>query len=57
MDFDHLTPDSKQGEVMRLIGRAGMPRILSEVAKCEIVCANCHRMRTYNRHLERLERE
>jgi hypothetical protein len=32
-----------------MIGRAGTARILEEVAKCDIVCANCHRRRTFDR--------
>jgi hypothetical protein len=26
-----------------MIGRAGTARTMAEVAKCDIVCANCHR--------------
>ena len=32
-----------------MIGRSGTERILAEVAKCDIVCANCHRARTFGR--------
>ena len=32
-----------------MIGRAGSQRILEEVAKCDTVCANCHRLRTFRR--------
>ena len=49
MDFDHRGPSSKRSAVMRMIGRAGMARILDEVAACDIVCANCHRLRTFRR--------
>jgi predicted Zn-ribbon and HTH transcriptional regulator len=57
MEFDHRDPGSKSQRVMAMIGRAGMQRILDEVAKCDVVCANCHRMRTFRRresaHFER----
>lgn len=48
MDFDHL------GEVEKLFhpsrgGRYGRNKAMAEVAKCEIVCSNCHRIRTHNR--------
>jgi len=33
--------------VTRMIGRASAERILAEVDKCDIVCANCHRLRTF----------
>jgi hypothetical protein len=49
MDFDHRDPGSKRSAVMRMIGRAGTARILDEVARCDIVCANCHRLRTFQR--------
>ena len=49
MDFDHRDPGAKLAAVTRLIGRAGMSRILEEAAKCDIVCANCHRLRTFTR--------
>jgi hypothetical protein len=49
MDFDHREPSTKAATVTRMIGRAGTARILAEVAKCDIVCANCHRDRTHRR--------
>jgi len=49
MDFDHRDPQTKRYAVSRMIGRAGIERILEEVAKCDIVCANCHRLRTFSR--------
>ena len=49
MDFDHRDPGTKRYTISRMIGRAGEARIMAEVAKCDIVCANCHRERTYRR--------
>ena len=49
MDFDHREPSSKTGDLNTLVGRVGLVRLLDEVAKCDIVCANCHRERTYVR--------
>lgn len=49
MDFDHRDPGAKRIAVSRMIGRAGTATIMAEVAKCDIVCANCHRVRTYRR--------
>lgn len=57
MDFDHRDPGTKRSAVTRLIGRAGTARILEEVAKCDIVCANCHRLRTFERRSEASGRE
>jgi hypothetical protein len=49
MDFDHRDPTTKRSAVTQMIGRAGTQRLLDEVAKCDIVCANCHRLRTFQR--------
>ena len=49
MDFDHRDPAQKRYTVSRMVGRAGTARIMAEVAKCDIVCANCHRDRTHRR--------
>lgn len=51
MDFDHLDESTKIGSIASLARYSGWSyeRLLSEVAKCDLVCANCHRVRTYNR--------
>jgi hypothetical protein len=57
LDFDHRDPGQKRTEVTRMIGRAGTARILDEIAKCDIVCANCHRLRTFRRRSTATARE
>jgi 5-methylcytosine-specific restriction endonuclease McrA len=48
MDFDHL--HSKEECIAILLQRnAPLERILAEIAKCEVVCSNCHRIRTATR--------
>lgn len=49
MDFDHRNPIDKAFEVTRMLGRVDTEKLLAEVGKCDIVCANCHRERTYRR--------
>lgn len=49
MQFDHRDPATKNYVVTQMIGRAGIDTILAEAAKCDVVCTNCHRMRTYLR--------
>jgi hypothetical protein len=47
MDFDHV-----RGEKKFAIGAAGrysQKRVLAEIAKCDLVCSNCHRERTHQR--------
>lgn len=50
MDFDHLDPSQKSMNLSRMI-RQSKPwsAIELEMAKCELVCANCHRLRTLRR--------
>ena len=49
LHFDHVR-GSKIADVQDLVHRGyGKKVILREVAKCEIVCANCHAVRTYRR--------
>lgn len=50
MQFDHLDPETKAMEVARMVTHGYSERaILDEVAKCELVCANCHADRTHRR--------
>lgn len=50
MDYDHL--HNKKREIGRLKRDTGSSRrLLEEIAKCELVCANCHRIRTLARVL------
>lgn len=51
MEFDHRQPELKAALVTRMAGRVSLRRLLEEVAKCDIVCANCHRMRTLARRM------
>src|SRR6266581_1725746 len=41
MQFDHRDPAEKSFGIGRLITRA-WDRMLAEIAKCDVVCANCH---------------
>jgi len=46
MDFDHLDPSFKVKSVSELlVRRASKEKILKEIAKCRIICVNCHRCR------------
>jgi hypothetical protein len=49
MDFDHLPKFKKVAHVSVLARRNNWELLLSEIAKCDVVCANCHRIRTYMR--------
>jgi hypothetical protein len=52
LDFDHLPGFEKRQDIARMVLFARtMETIVTEIAKCEIVCANCHRVRTATRSL------
>lgn len=51
MDFDHRDPSQKHYTVSQMPGRVRLATLLAEIAKCDIVCANCHRIRTYRRRV------
>ena len=52
MDFDHLPGSAKLGIVAKMKQHA-RSRLLREISKCDVVCANCHRERTHRRRHER----
>lgn len=48
LEFDHLR--DKEHNIAKMIGDGySWSTILKEIKKCEVVCANCHRKRTYRR--------
>ncbi len=48
MDLDHRDRTTKVASVARLISDGTQKQIiLDELTKCDVVCANCHRQRTY----------
>lgn len=48
MDFDHR--ENKKFSLSQCVSRGyNKERILNEISKCDLVCANCHRERTHNR--------
>ena len=50
MQFDHLDPALKSYDVSRMVSMGlSESALLAEIAKCEVVCANCHAIRTYKR--------
>lgn len=46
MQFDHRDPKQKRFQVAMMVTRP-IPVILAEIAKCDLVCANCHFIRTF----------
>lgn len=55
MDFDHVRGE-KIGNVNKLMTRRCIAKLEEEIAKCDLVCSNCHRLRTWEREQARLEK-
>lgn len=56
MDLDHVRGE-KYKDVSKMVGSGDrMKSFIEEIAKCDCVCANCHRVRTFTRadHLKSL---
>lgn len=49
MQFDHRDGTEKVACVSELISMGTLNRLLVEIAKCDVVCANCHCDRTHRR--------
>ena len=53
LDFDHLPGTEKLYSIgSGWAGSAPWDKVLAEIEKCEVVCANCHRIRTHERRRE-----
>lgn len=49
LDFDHLPGTNKVATIAKLFSGLKEELLLEEIKKCEVVCANCHRVRTATR--------
>lgn len=52
MDYDHRDGEQKTLEVSTLVMKGNVKALAEEIGKCDLVCSNCHRERTYNRLLK-----
>lgn len=51
MDFHHRDPKTKLFTVGRTASR-GYAGLLDEIAKCDLLCANCHRIVEHEKRME-----
>ena len=51
LDFDHRPGTTKIRDIKRG-QQLGWAALMEEIAKCDVVCANCHRIRTAERREE-----
>ena len=43
LDFHHIKPSTKLFDIGKMFGKVSLSRMLAEIAKCNILCSNCHR--------------
>lgn len=48
MEFDHRDPSTKKFN-MSAYGTRSAKTVRAEIEKCDLVCANCHKLRTFER--------
>ena len=55
MDFDHVPGRGQKvtGVSRMILGTYSLESVKAEVAKCDLVCSNCHRIRTHDREWTR----
>lgn len=46
LEFDHRDPTTKRAKVADTLGSWKWDTIMTEIDKCDVRCANCHRRRT-----------
>ena len=49
MDFDHVR-GVKRFDISRGANSQTVSAVIAEIAKCDVVCSNCHRKRTHKRN-------
>jgi len=49
LHFDHLPEFEKRRNLSKMTRGYSRANVLAEIAKCEVVCANCHAIRTWTR--------
>lgn len=48
-DLDHRPGEQKVEKLSMLVNMGNLDAVIAECAKCDVVCANCHRIRTEDR--------
>lgn len=55
MTFDHRPGTEKKFNIGSPRGMKTRTALLAEIAKCDVLCSNCHSIREYNRGLYPLD--
>ena len=51
-DLDHRPGEGKWDKVSAVVVKGNMDDVIAECARCDVVCANCHRIRTEDRNID-----
>ena len=54
MDFDHVRGDKNFVLSVAANRRLRIETVEAEIRKCDVVCANCHRKRTFSRQMNKI---
>jgi transposase len=52
LEFDHLPEFQKLDSPTNIMHNYSWEKAMEEISKCDIVCANCHKIRTWQRYLD-----
>ena len=47
LDFDHIDPSKKLFDISKKIVFSKLSALMEEIKKCRVLCANCHRIHSY----------
>jgi 5-methylcytosine-specific restriction endonuclease McrA len=50
LDFDHIDPTIKRRDIAKM-HTTNVKALKEEMQKCQVLCANCHRIKTYEQRL------
>lgn len=56
MQFDHLGDDKRAAVSVLVLRPVSIETLQKEIDKCDLVCANCHAVRTHNRRASLAQR-
>lgn len=54
LDFDHINPVTKSFEIAKRVPNTTLKTLFNEIKKCQILCANCHRIKTYEERIDNI---
>ena len=47
LELNHIDPSTKKYNISKQLISISMPKLLEELEKCEVLCANCHQIHTH----------